>query len=141
MPPVRRNTTSPLTMNYSILLLYALSTLFTVTKADGWDDFTNNLATDLAPLLSLFGEEITKQYLCESLSWLDCFTFAMAPLGILTAVVSVIRVCGAPSLRAFIGKAHEGRGAAEAELCSSTSADICELWDRDGVLRVFGRPR
>ncbi|KAL7942901.1 ankyrin repeat-containing domain protein [Trichoderma barbatum] len=110
-------------------------------RADGWDDFANNLATDLAPFLSLFGEQITKQYLSESITTLDYFIFAMAPMGILTAVVSAIRVCGSPSLRAFIGRAQEGRGIAEAELCSSTSRDVCELYNNGGIARVFGRPK
>ncbi|KAJ5213562.1 hypothetical protein N7449_000731 [Penicillium cf. viridicatum] len=65
----------------------------------------------------------------------------MAPMGILTAVVSVIRVCGTPSLRAFIGRAQEGAGNAEAELCSSTSRDVCELYNSGGIARVFGRPK
>ncbi|KAJ3529286.1 hypothetical protein NM208_g9835 [Fusarium decemcellulare] len=110
-------------------------------RADGWDDFSNNLATDLAPFLSLFGEQITKQYLSESITLLDNFIFAMAPMGILTAVVSAIRVCGSPSLRAFIGRAQEGSGNAEAELCSSTSRDVCELYNNGGITRVFGRPK
>lgn len=119
----------------------ALILLLPSVKADAWDDFTNNLATDLTPLLALFGEAVTKQYLSESVGWLDNFIFAMAPLGILTAVVSAIRVCGGPSLGAFIGRAQEGRGVAEAELCSSTSRDVCELWNNGGIARVFGRPR
>ncbi|KAF5564565.1 ankyrin repeat-containing protein [Fusarium phyllophilum] len=110
-------------------------------QADGWDDFSNNLATDLAPILSLFGEQITKQYLSESIQPIDYFIFALAPIGILTAVVSAIRVCGSPSLRAFIGRAQEGGGAAEAELCSSTSRDVCELYNNGGIARVFGRPK
>jgi hypothetical protein len=110
------------------------------THAEGWDDFTNNLATDLAPLIALFGEQTTKQFLSESISILDNIIFAVAPLGILTAVVSVIRVLGSASLRAFIGRAQEGRGFAEAELCSSTSHDVCELWNNGGIARVFGRP-
>ncbi|OAQ97346.1 hypothetical protein LLEC1_05056 [Akanthomyces lecanii] len=110
-------------------------------RAGGWDDFSNNPATDLAPFLSLFGEQITKQYLSESITPLDYFIFALAPLGILTAVVSVIRVCGGPSLRAFIGRAQEGGGIAEAELCSSTSQDVCELYHNGGIARVFGRPK
>jgi ankyrin repeat protein len=110
-------------------------------RADGWDDFSNNLATDLAPFLSLFGEQVTKQYLSESITFLDYFIFAMAPMGILTAVVSAIRVCGGPSLRAFIGRAQEGGGNAEAELCSSTSRDVCELYHNGGIARVFGRPK
>ncbi|KAJ5197895.1 uncharacterized protein N7498_007012 [Penicillium cinerascens] len=121
-------------------LFFAISTL-PVVRADGWDDFSNNLATDLAPFLSLFGEQVTKQFLSESISMLDYFIFAMAPMGILTAVVSVIRVCGSASLRAFIGRAQEGAGDAEAELCSSTSRDVCELYNKGGIARVFGRPK
>ncbi|KAK5988872.1 Alpha-latrotoxin-Lh1a-like protein [Cladobotryum mycophilum] len=112
-----------------------------LVHADGWDDFSNNLATDLAPILSLFGEQVTKQYLSESITMVDYFIFAMAPMGILTAVVSAIRVCGSPSLRAFIGRAQEGGGNAEAELCSSTSRDVCELYNNGGIARVFGRPK
>lgn len=65
----------------------------------------------------------------------------MAPIGVLTAVVSAIRVGGDASLRAFIGRAQEGSGNAEAELCSSTSRDVCELSNNGGIARVFGRPK
>ncbi|KAJ5363046.1 hypothetical protein N7541_003890 [Penicillium brevicompactum] len=112
-----------------------------VANAGGWEDFSNNLATDLAPFLSLFGEQITQQYLSESISKIDYFIFAMAPMGILTGVVSAIRVRGTPSLRAFIGRAQEGAGNAEAELCTSTSRDVCELYNNGGIARVFGRPK
>lgn len=107
----------------------------------GWDDFANNLATDLAPILQLFGEQVTTQYLAESTSVLDSIIFAMAPLGILTAIVSVIRVCGSPLLRAFIGRAQEGSGVAEVDLCSSTGRDIAELYQNGAITRVFGRPK
>ncbi|KAK3296645.1 uncharacterized protein B0H64DRAFT_106109 [Chaetomium fimeti] len=109
--------------------------------ADWWDDFANNLGTDLAPVIALFGEAPTKQYLSESLTYIDYFIFAMAPLGILTAVVSAIRVRGGSSLRAFIGRSQEGMGAIEAELCSSTSRDVCELYNNGGISRIIGRPR
>ncbi|KAL7808696.1 hypothetical protein V8C26DRAFT_412898 [Trichoderma gracile] len=115
--------------------------LATPAAASWWDDFTNNLATDLTPLIALFGEQATKQFLSESTTILDNFIFAMAPLGILTGVVSAIRVCGSPSLRAFIGRAQEGGGIAEAELCSSTSRDVCELYHNGAIVRVFGRPK
>ncbi|RVD81557.1 uncharacterized protein DFL_009416 [Arthrobotrys flagrans] len=45
---------------------------------------------------------MTKQFLSEPLNIWDTVIFAMVPLGILTAVVSAIRVCGNASLRAFI---------------------------------------
>lgn len=111
------------------------------SSAEQWRDFTNNFATDLAPIITLFGEQITKQFLSESVSFLDNVIFGVAPLGIITAVVSVIRVYGNASLKSFIGRAQEPHGAAEAELCSSTSEDVCELWSRGRICRVFGRPK
>jgi hypothetical protein len=83
---------------------------------------------------------MTRQYLSESTTFLDYFIFAMAPIGILTAIVSAIRVCGNPSLRAFIGRSQEGNGVVEAELCTSTSRDVCELFNKGGITRV-GYPR
>ncbi|PTB72231.1 hypothetical protein M440DRAFT_1405612 [Trichoderma longibrachiatum ATCC 18648] len=128
--------------NSKIYLHFLLvACLATPVTASWWDDFTNNLATDLTPLIALFGEQATKQFLSESTTFLDNFIFAMAPLGILTGVVSAIRVCGSPSLRAFIGRAQEGGGIAEAELCSSTSRDVCELYHNGAIVRVFGRPK
>ncbi|KAL4897717.1 hypothetical protein BDV59DRAFT_49061 [Aspergillus ambiguus] len=108
---------------------------------DPWDQFTDNLATDLAPFISLFGERLSKQFLSESVSLLDNFIFALAPLGILTALVSVVRVCGTSSLRAFVGRAQEGPGEAESELLSCVSETTGELFNDNGISRIFGRPR
>ncbi|KAF6836671.1 hypothetical protein CPLU01_03465 [Colletotrichum plurivorum] len=108
---------------------------------DSLSDFSNDLATDLGTLLALFGEPMTKQYLSESTTYLDYFIFAMGPIGILTAIVSAIRVCGHSSLRAFVGRSREGNGVVEAELCTSTSRDVCELFNRGGITRVLGRPK
>ncbi|KAK4074085.1 hypothetical protein Trihar35433_3559 [Trichoderma harzianum] len=120
------------------LLIYAA--IIVVVRADGLSDFSNNLASDLGPLLSLFGDAVTRQYLSESTTFLDYFIFAMAPIGIIGTITAVIRVCGSSSLRAFIGRAQEGQGTTEAELCTSTSADVCELFNKGGITRVLGRP-
>jgi hypothetical protein len=106
-----------------------------------WDDFANNFASDLAPIVALFGEQATKQFLSESSTIWDSIIFGVAPFGILTAVVSVIRIYGDSSLRSFIDRSQEAHGLAEAELCSSTSEDVCELWSNGGICRVFGRPK
>ncbi|KAK0630394.1 hypothetical protein B0T17DRAFT_636418 [Bombardia bombarda] len=123
------------------VLLFFLVPASALTTAEQWESFTNNFATDLAPIIVLFGEQATKQFLSESVSFLDNIIFGVAPLGVLTAVVSVIRIYGRASLKAFIGRAQEVPGQAEAELCSSTSEDVCELWSNGSVCRVFGRPR
>ncbi|KPM36355.1 hypothetical protein AK830_g10197 [Neonectria ditissima] len=123
-----------------LLLFGILAGAVAIAAGDTLDDFSNNLATDLGPLLTLFGDAMTKQYLSESTSSLDYLIFAMAPIGVLTAIVSTIRLCGHTSLRAFIGRSQEGEGVVEAELCTSTSRDVCELFNRGGIARVLGRP-
>ncbi|KAH7390337.1 hypothetical protein BKA64DRAFT_696475 [Cadophora sp. MPI-SDFR-AT-0126] len=104
------------------------------------DEFANNLFSDLAPLLTLFGEQVTKQFLSLSVGWADNFMLAMAPLGILTVVVSSIRVTTDRYMKALVGRARESRAMAEAELLSSTSDEVCELFDGNQIVRVLGEP-
>ena len=63
----------------------------------------------------------------------------MAPLGIITAIVGAIRVGGFPWLKAMVGRARENRASAELELMSSTSHEVCELWNGDGIVRTMGK--
>ncbi|KAF2792374.1 hypothetical protein K505DRAFT_218499, partial [Melanomma pulvis-pyrius CBS 109.77] len=71
--------------------------------------FSNNLLSDLAPLLTLFGEQVTKKFLSLSMGWVDNILVAVGPLGIMTTVVSAIRVGGHKRLKAIIGRARESR--------------------------------
>ena len=107
---------------------------------DDGDDFSNNLFSDLAPILALFGEQVAKQFMSQSMGWADNIIFAMAPLGIITAIVGAIRVGGPVWLKAIIGRARENRAAAEVELMSSTSPDVCELWNGQTIVRMMGSP-
>ncbi|KAL4810154.1 hypothetical protein BDV18DRAFT_130387 [Aspergillus unguis] len=128
-------------MLWQYLALIVLFGVTTVQAGSDWEDFANNFAADLAPLVALFGERLTKQFLAESTSILDNYIFSLCPLGILTAVVSVIRICGNSSLRAFVGRANEAPGEAENELLSCVSEGTAELFNDGGISRVFGRPR
>ncbi|KAM3447892.1 hypothetical protein MY3296_008308 [Beauveria thailandica] len=58
--------------------------------ADQGDDFVNNLLTDLAPIIALFGEKVVMQFLSQSLGLADCVALAMAPIGIITIIVGVL---------------------------------------------------
>ncbi|KAM5359181.1 hypothetical protein ACJZ2D_014679 [Fusarium nematophilum] len=102
------------------------------------DDFANNLLTDLAPLLTLFGERVTMQFMSQSTGWADSFALAMAPIGIITIIVSAIRVGGPSWLKAIIGRARENLAAAEVDLMSSTSKEVCELWNGSEIIRCMG---
>ncbi|KAK3899946.1 hypothetical protein C8A05DRAFT_36423 [Staphylotrichum tortipilum] len=76
-------------------LLPHLIAVSTLSSADEWSDFSNNFATDLVPLITLFGEQVTKQFLSESVGFLDNLIFALAPLGI-------CRVFGRPKIFEFM---------------------------------------
>ncbi|KAK3346333.1 hypothetical protein B0T25DRAFT_461123, partial [Lasiosphaeria hispida] len=112
--------------------------IVTSVAADTGDDFSNNLFTDLAPLLVLFGERVTMQFMSQSMGWADNIILAMAPLGIITAIVGAIRVGGPSWLKAIIGRARESRAIPESELMSSTSNEVCELWNGQEIVRVMG---
>ncbi|RFN48856.1 ankyrin repeat protein [Fusarium flagelliforme] len=62
----------------------------------------------------------------------------MGPLGIITTIVSAIRVGGPPWLKAIIGRSRENLSVAEMELMSSTSEETCELWNGSDVVRCQG---
>lgn len=100
----------------------------------------SNSVSDFGPLLALFGEQVARQFLSESMGWADNVIFAMAPLGIITAIVAAIRVAGPRWLKAIIGRARENRAIAEVELMSSTSHEVCELWNGQQLVRIMGAP-
>ena len=72
------------------------------------------------------------------MGWADCIVLGMAPLGIITAIVAAIRVGGPSWLKAIIGRARESRAIPEAELMSSTSREVCELWNGHEIVRIMG---
>ncbi|KAF8536878.1 hypothetical protein BDD12DRAFT_746745, partial [Trichophaea hybrida] len=86
---------------------------------------------------SLFGEQFAKQFMSQSMGWLEYIIFAMASLGILTAIVSANQVGGPSWLRAVIGRARENRAMVEVELMSSTSHEVFELWNGQGIIRTM----
>jgi hypothetical protein len=104
------------------------------------DEFSNNPLSDLAPLLTLFGERVTNQFLSMSMGWADNLLVALGPLGIVTVVVSAIRVGGSKILKTFVGRPRESKATAELELLSSTSSDVCEVWNGHEIVRQFGVP-
>ncbi|KAF2199544.1 hypothetical protein GQ43DRAFT_112995 [Delitschia confertaspora ATCC 74209] len=75
-----------------------------------------------------------------SMGWADNVLVAMGPLGILTLVVSAIRVGGVRRLKGLVGRARESQATAEQELLSSTSSSVCELWSGKEIVRQLGQP-
>ena len=115
-----------------------VATVFlSLAAADGGDDFSNTHFRTW-PQSCLVGEQVAKQFVSQSMGWADNILFAMAPLGVITAIVGAIRVAGPPFLKIIAGRARENRAAAEVDLMSSTSHDVCELWNGPMVVRMVG---
>lgn len=60
----------------------------TLPSSFAGDELSNNLFSDLVPLLTLFGEQVTKPFLTLSLGWADNILLAVGPLGVLTTGAS-----------------------------------------------------
>lgn len=78
------------------------------------------------------------QFISQALGIADCVALAMAPLGVITIMVSAIRVGGPTWLKALVGRAKENKAAAELELMSSTSREVCELYNGENIVRCLG---
>lgn len=66
---------------------------------------------------------MAQQFLSQCIGIADNIIFAVAPLGVITAIVSAVRCGGPEAFKAIIGRGREGRGIVEVELLSSTSED------------------
>ncbi|KAF2995700.1 hypothetical protein E8E13_003650 [Curvularia kusanoi] len=129
---------SPRIDNSSAVLMTLSSS---VADSEKQAEFALDLFSDIAPLLALFGDEFAKQFASESLTWVDHLISAMVPLGILTTIRGAIRVQGPRIVRSFIGRGRETRALAEIELMSSTSKEVCELFNGKSIIRAIGKPK
>lgn len=82
---------------------------------------------------------MTKQYLSEPISRVDNILFALAPLGLLTAIVLAIWISDSTKLRASIERSMASRRGVEADLMPSTPPDVRELRSGGGVVHVYAR--
>ncbi|KAF6520633.1 hypothetical protein HZS61_014891 [Fusarium oxysporum f. sp. conglutinans] len=121
--------------------LFFVTLMASTTAAADDAEFAFNLFSDIAPVIALFGDQFARQFMSESLSWVDHLVFAMVPLGILTAITGAIRIQGSQVAKAFIGRARENKALAEIELMSSTSGEVCEMFNGNSIVRAMGKPK
>ncbi|KAH0563337.1 hypothetical protein GP486_002099 [Trichoglossum hirsutum] len=93
---------------------------------DAWAEALSGVG----PLILLVGERSIKQLLRNARGFHNAFSLAAAPLGLLSMVTSVIRLCGPQRLRAFIGYELEARVAAAVEMtrvnCGGVHAEMVD---------------
>ncbi|RGP72455.1 serine threonine phosphatase [Fusarium sporotrichioides] len=128
-----------LRLSMALLILSATDVLAADDEKDN-TDFLLNVFSDIGPILALFGEQFARQFLSETFTWEDHLIFACVPLGIITAISGAIRVQGHGFFKAIIGRARENHAAAEIEYMSSTSTEVCELYNGQGIIRTMGKP-
>ncbi|QPC67403.1 hypothetical protein HYE67_009634 [Fusarium culmorum] len=133
------STVRTLHLSVALLLLSATTTFAADDEKDN-TDFLLNVFSDIGPILALFGEQFARQFLSETFTWEDHIIFACIPLGIITAISGAIRVQGGGLFKAVIGRARENHAAAEIEYMSSTSTEVCELYNGEGIVRTMGKP-
>lgn len=122
------------------------------------ETYSVSILSNLAPLLALFGEQVSRQFLSQVMSFADCIVFATAPVGILTAVVSSIRLGRSKGLRTLIGRygpyhtdrftliLRPSQGTRKPSHCREGAArhyfrfsmrDVDRRWNRSSFLRQF----
>ena len=91
--------------------------------------------TSIAPLLILIGERIIKQLLRNITGLPSAFGLATAPMGLITVVSSLLRLCGLQSLRSFLGYVNEARIVAAIETTRVNSGGVHGEIVNDQVVR------
>lgn len=59
------------------VIVFLMNTPIAALMGAGSSNFSNNLFSDLGPILALFGEKVTKQFMAGSTGWADKIMFAM----------------------------------------------------------------
>jgi hypothetical protein len=85
-------------------LLNRSSQILSVDNAqDAWSD----LVAGIAPLLMLVGDRVTKQHLRESTTRVEYYMLGATPLGLITSMVSLLRLASIPLAARLIGRSDE----------------------------------
>lgn len=93
-------------------------------SADTWATVIANVA----PLMALVGERNAKEHMRTASSWHQFLLLATAPLGILSIMVSALRLTGSGFLRRLVGRNSERRSEALVELTPLSVAPASSVY-------------
>jgi hypothetical protein len=100
------------------------------------DNISVGVVAQILPILSIFGQDLTNTFLRESLSWSDYIIFAVGPLGIIWVLTAILKTIGPEKLKKYIQNSYD-EPLIEQALMSSTSSEVCELWNGREVVRLI----
>ena len=98
-------------------------------SADTWA----NVIANVAPLMALVGERNAKEHMRTASSWHQFLLLATAPLGILSIMVSALRLTGSGFLRRLVGRNSERRSEALVELTPLSVAPATSVYTSRAV--------
>ena len=94
---------SPVQGQRAIMSIFRKRSIGIDNSQDEW----SQLIAGVAPLIFLLGERVTKQHLRESLSRADYYLLGAIPFGLVTSVVSLLRLVSLPPVTRLIGRSDE----------------------------------
>ncbi|RPA72464.1 hypothetical protein BJ508DRAFT_419459 [Ascobolus immersus RN42] len=90
------------------------------TSSDAWA----TLVANIAPLLVLVGEKHVKEYFKTMSKASHQILFAAGPIGLVTAVTTLIRIKGSAPLKRLIGRSFETRAEMFADVTGLSSGEV-----------------
>jgi len=97
------------------------------------------LVANIAPLLVLVGEKHVKAYFKVMCRTSHHLLYAAGPIGLVTAITTLVRLNGSPLLKRIIGRQFETRAEVLADVTSVTAGDVC-LELKNGKLEQTTNP-
>lgn len=97
-------------------------------SADAW----TSLVANIAPLLILVGEKHVKAYFKTMSSQSHYLLYAASPIGLVTAIITVVRLHGTPLMKRIIGRQFETKADVFADVSSVSYGDVSLVY-RDGM--------
>ena len=112
---------------YSLPIRRNVAPIGTVDSGvDAWAEALSGVG----PLVLLVGERNTKHLLRDMRGAHSILSLAFAPLGLISVLISMIRLCGGHALRSYLGYEHEARCASASEVtrvnCGSIHAEVID---------------
>lgn len=89
-------------------------------SADAW----TSLVANIAPLLILIGEKHVKAYFKTMSSQSHYLLYAASPIGLVTAIVTLVRLHGTPLMKRIIGRQFETQADVYADVSSVSYGDV-----------------
>ncbi|MCJ1255772.1 hypothetical protein MMC24_003589 [Lignoscripta atroalba] len=97
------------------------------SSGDAWA----TLVANIAPLLILVGEKHVKAYFKTMFRQSDFILYAASPIGLITALVTLIRLYGNPLMKKIIGRQFETRAEVLADVTSVSNGDVSLEFRKD----------